>query len=555
MSRKLQLLIIGVDGAGPDLVARFVASGSMPYTAKLIARGAFGPLASTVPPTTFPAWTSFLTGAPPSWHGIPDFTIRSRYRVRFAGARDRALPTLFAHLERRGLATGAAWFPATYPPEPLRGFSISGWDSPVTSAGDASFVLPHELGREMESRFFGDHLAFEAFDEFGGDPCRDVADRVRALVRATQRRAEIARWLLSNRPVDVAAFYFGAADTAAHHFWAFFDPSSPRRPACVSPEASAAIESVYRAIDEAIGVLVEAAGDGAAVVVLSDHGSRGSSDVALYLNRALAEAGLLSFSTGASKLPYSAAARSSAVAAIPRSLRRRLFRFAGGFAPSCAESALRFSGIDWGKTRAFSEELSYAPSIWLNQLGREPQGIVPYRERAAVARDVATALRTLALEDGLLLVDGVALREDVHRGPQRRRLPDIAVVLRDVDGHTPVCLPSRGPGPSARRLQGDELLGRKGRSMPGCHAGEGILIAVRPDSAPPSIAGAAIEDVAVLACDLLGVARASWFVRRDAVVCAARPGDSRASSRESAYSLAEERAIAARLRGLGYLEE
>jgi predicted AlkP superfamily phosphohydrolase/phosphomutase len=540
MTSGPRLLVLGIDGADPDLVARFTASGAMPRTAALVARGAMAKLASTVPPTTFPAWTSFLTGAPPSFHGVPDFTIRTGYRVRFTGASDRALPTLFSHFERCGLSTGAAWFPATYPPEPLSGFSISGWDSPVTSAGDASFVRPRSLAAELRARFGGDHLAFDAFDEFRGDPLDDLPARVRALVEATRRRAEIARWLLEHRPVDVAAFYFGAADTAAHHFWAFCDPSSPRRPAVVPREAETAIERVYRAIDEAMGALVDAAGEGAAVVVLSDHGSRGSSDVAVHLNRALADAGLLSFTRGEAPAERGVF-RTSAVAAIPRGVRRRLFRFAGGLAPSLAESSLRFGGIDWSRTRAFSEELSYAPSIWLNQLGREPHGVVPYRMRGAVAADVEGALSRLRLEDGRPLVERVLRREELHTGPHARRFPDLTVLLRDVDGYTPACLPSRGPGPSVTRLEGAALIGRKGRSMPGCHAPNGILVVALPGAEPPAIPGVGIEGVAKLACDLLRVPG----LDAAPVACTSA----------SAYTLAEERAVAARLRGLGYLEE
>jgi predicted AlkP superfamily phosphohydrolase/phosphomutase len=549
------VLIIGVDGAGPDLVRRFAAEGIMPHTAALIRRGSFAPLRSTTPATTFPAWSSFLTGAAPSAHGIPDFTIRRGYRVRFAGAADRALPTLFAHLERQGIRTGAAWFPVTFPPERLSGFSISGWDSPVTSRGDASFVRPAELHRELTARFGGAHVEFAAFDEFAtaGDPLGHVA----ALARATRRRAEIACWLLERRPVDVAAFHFGATDTAAHHLWAFHDPGSPRRAGPVAPGPERALADVYAAADEAVGALVAAAGDGAAVIALSDHGSRGASDVVVHLNRALASAGLLAFSPRASGRPAASAARSAAVAATPQSLRRRLFRLGGGLAPALAESTLRFGGIDWRRTRAFSEELAYAPSVWLNQLGREPRGVVRFRDREAVARDVEAALARIALDDGSPLVDRVLRRDEVHPGPLRGRFPDLVVELRDAGGYAPVCLPSRAPGPAVGRLAGRELLGRKGRSMPGCHAPFGMLIAAGAGERR-DLAGAGIEDVAPLVCELLGVPAAPWFGRRDAQepgVGRARRGAGLAARSDRAYTLAEQRTVAARLRRLGYLEE
>jgi predicted AlkP superfamily phosphohydrolase/phosphomutase len=551
-----KVLIIGVDGAGPDLVERFVGEGRMPNLASLIARGAFSPLRSTSPATTFPAWSSFLTGAPPSSHGVPDFTVRRGYGVRFTGARDRALPTLFAHLERAGLATGAAWFPVTYPPERLSGFSISGWDSPVTSSGDASFVFPVQLHRELAARFGGAHLEFAAFDEFGG--ARDAADRVDALLRATRRRAEIARWLLERRPVDVAAFHFGAADTAAHHFWAFHDPESPRCRGPVSPELERAISRIYEAIDGAVGLLAEAVDEDAAILVLSDHGSRGASDVAVHLNRALERAGLLAFSGDAPSMLGTRAARSVAVAATPRGLRRRLFRFAGGLAPALAESAMRFGGIDWRRTRAFSEELTYAPSVWFNQLGREPRGTVRFRERESVAREVEAALREVVLEGGHELVGRVLRREEVHPGPYRARFPDLTIELCDVDGYAPVCLPSRASGPVVDRLAAHELLGRKGRSMPGCHAPEGILI-VAGGPAPRDQAPAFIEDVAPLVCGILGVPAAPWFERRDTAIERGKPRSAARygfpNPRDRAYTLAQQRTVAARLQRLGYLEE
>jgi predicted AlkP superfamily phosphohydrolase/phosphomutase len=363
-----RLLILGLDGADPDLVERFAAEGACPNLARLIDRGAWGPLESTVPPTSPVAWNSFLTGATPSNHGVPDFTVRQGYGVRFTGAGDRRLPTLFAHLERHDLTVGAAWFPATHPPDPLRGWQISGWDSPVTARGDASFVHPPELHRELTDRFGRDHLSFDAVDEFRDDDAWYEA-ALESLCRRAERRAEMAAWLLDERPVDVAAFYFGETDTAAHHFWAFHDPGSPRRPARVEPWQESALEQVYHAVDEAVGRIASAVDERCAVVVLSDHGSAGASDLALHLNRVLERAGLLAYH----RRPFAldpGLLRGAAPSLVPARLRRGLFRLAGGLLPRAVESRVRFFGIDWSRTTAFSEELTYAPSIWLTQLGR-----------------------------------------------------------------------------------------------------------------------------------------------------------------------------------------
>jgi predicted AlkP superfamily phosphohydrolase/phosphomutase len=560
-TKATRVLILGLDGADPRLIDRFVREGSCPQLGRLIRSGSWGELRSTVPPTSLPAWTSLLTGASPSSHGVPDFTSRRGYRVRFVGAGDRRLPTFLAHLERCGATAGAAWFPATYPPEGLRGWQISGWDSPVTARGDSSFVRPRALHRELGAAFGDDHLGFDTIDEFddSDDWYRAAAE---ALPRRIARRTEMACWLLEHHPVDVAAFYFGEADTAAHHFWAFHDRSSPRRPARVDPRLEGALEAVYRSLDEAVGRLLEAVGDDCAAIVLSDHGSAGASDVAIHLNRALEAAGLLAFEPRRSAFDP-LALRGRIPALIPSRLRRSLFRLAGGLLPSAIESHLRFFGIDWSRTAAFSEELTYAPAIWFNQLGREPLGTLRHRDRDRAASAVERTFADLRDPDGRGLVRRVIPREEIHRGPFAHLFPDLVVELEEHDGYAPVCLPSRGrSGPIVTRLTGADLLGRKGRSLPGRHSRDGILIA-RGDRVPRGgrIDGARVEDVASVISALAGAPEASWFegriprgLTRLAMARPAEMDDGLAPTSNRAYDRSEERVVAERLRKLGYLD-
>jgi predicted AlkP superfamily phosphohydrolase/phosphomutase len=553
-----RVLVLGLDGVGLDLVSRFAAEGRLPNLSALIARGARAPLASTTPATTFPAWTSFLTGASPSSHGVPDFTVREGYRVRFVGARDRRLPTVLRHLESRGLTCGAAWFPATYPPEPLAGYQISGWDSPVTTRGDSSFVHPRDLFAELEAAFGEDALSFGAADEFGRDPLWREKAAV-ALPRSVRRRAEMAAFLLARRPVDVAAFHFSEADTAAHHFWPFHDPASPRRPPSFDPRLARVLADVYEALDEAVGLLVAAAGPGASVVVLSDHGSGGSSDVAVHLNRMLESAGLLAFKPARLRALDPGRLRGALPGLVDARLRRPLFRLAGGLLPSLAESFSRFGRIDFARTVAFSEELGYAPSVWLNEEGREPRGALSHKDRDRAALAVEKAASGLVLEDGTRLVAEVLRREDLHRGAYARLFPDLTLALARPGGHTPSCLPSRGEaGPAVTHIEGAALLGAKGRSLPGCHTPEGLLVAAGPGIPEGASVRARIEDVADLICALAGAPRAFWFEGRSPEgLPRSAPDPSNAAPHlapeRRPYTDAEERVVAARLKNLGYL--
>ena len=71
-----RLVILGFDGVDPRLLSRWMGEGKLPILAGLAARGDYRPLASTIPPQSPVAWTSFATGTGPGRHGIFDFIER-----------------------------------------------------------------------------------------------------------------------------------------------------------------------------------------------------------------------------------------------------------------------------------------------------------------------------------------------------------------------------------------------------------------------------------------------------------------------------------------------
>jgi predicted AlkP superfamily phosphohydrolase/phosphomutase len=71
-----RLVILGFDGVDPRLLSRWMEEGKLPALRALSERGDYRPLASTNPPQSPVAWTSFATGTPPARHGIFDFVER-----------------------------------------------------------------------------------------------------------------------------------------------------------------------------------------------------------------------------------------------------------------------------------------------------------------------------------------------------------------------------------------------------------------------------------------------------------------------------------------------
>lgn len=74
--RGKKVLLLGIDGMDPQLLRQLVSEGRMPTFAKLIQKGYFRELRTTLPPQSPVAWSSFITGANPGKHGIYDFVAR-----------------------------------------------------------------------------------------------------------------------------------------------------------------------------------------------------------------------------------------------------------------------------------------------------------------------------------------------------------------------------------------------------------------------------------------------------------------------------------------------
>jgi predicted AlkP superfamily phosphohydrolase/phosphomutase len=554
-------LVVGLDGADLNLV-RDLGAEKLPALHALMARGAFAALESVQPPATLPNWTTFLTGADPGVHGVFDFTVRRGYRVRFTAGTVRAVPTVAARLDRMGLRCAVLGFPATWPPERLEhGAFVSGWDAPVAFEADRSFVWPPDLYDAIVARF--GPYRFDDVDEFDAET-PGWHDRLPdALVRRVEARTSLFTWLLDQGPWDVFACYFGESDTAAHHLWSLHDPDSPRAPRAPRAEGPTGLARIYMALDRAVADLVErAGGPSVEVTVVSDHGSGGSSDKVVYLNRALADAGLLRFHPPRRAHRLVGALKQAALTRLPPRLRQHAFRWRGASLPGLLESRARFGQVDMGHTRAFSDELNYFPAVHLNLQGREPQGTVAAHGREQALLEVSEAL--LALRDpwsGERVVASVRRREELFEGPLLERAPDLLLEMHLDRGYSYNIMPSAdGPPDGAvfRKLTPSEHLGRKGRSLPGSHRSHGLYVAAGPRVQPVGAIDAHIADVTATLLARMGVVvppEMSGRVLWEALDAAAGGGASlpRAPAPKPPRG-GDEARVEARLRALGYIE-
>ena len=103
-----RVIVIGFDGADPDVAKQYMAEGKMPNLSRLQAQGSFGDLATTNPAESPVAWASFATSQGPGYHGIFDFLRRvpGTYYPEIALASASSKPLLSPAL-RMGAIAGA----------------------------------------------------------------------------------------------------------------------------------------------------------------------------------------------------------------------------------------------------------------------------------------------------------------------------------------------------------------------------------------------------------------------------------------------------------------
>ncbi len=465
------ILVLALDGATFDVIRPMAEAGELPHLGRWIREGASGPLASTTPPVTFPAWSSFMTGLEPADHGLFDFTQKrpGEYRLRFVNATDRAGRSLFRRVSDAGRRVLVLGMPATHPPEPVEGLLVCGFDAPVSSGTDARSASDPALYLEI-AEAVGPWMRPELDESARADDFHERA--ISTLLDRIDRKRDFAlealerlRGRAGGAVPDLTMVVFSESDTAGHHYWRDHDASSPRHDPDASRSRREALRSVYARLDAACGRLRDAVGEDALCVVLSDHGMGSASDKVVHVNRLLAEAGLLARRRDATRHAdrLARALRDLALAWLPTRLAQQIFRRARGAAAEL-ESRARFGGLDWRRTLAFSEEANTNPGVWINLAGREPRGCVSPHDYERVRDRVLETLRGWRLPSGDPVVAWARRREEQHPGRYGDRAPDVVFQLALDAGHGLSLVPTpwreggpNGEGiPSVRPLAIDE---------------------------------------------------------------------------------------------------
>jgi len=342
----------------------------LPNLSRLVAQGRHGPLETTIPAITVPAWSSMFSGRDPGELGFYGFRNRADYsydKMRIATGAAVAAPRVWDMAGDAGKRVAVVGVPQTYPVRPVNGLMISGFLTPNTRS---TYTWPAELKDEVQE-VVGDYAL--DVQPFRTDRKEQLLGQIQAM---TAQHCALVKHLLDKKPWDLFVWVEIGVDRIHHGFWKYGDPDHPMYEP--GNPFGRAMHDYYVRLDGQIGEMLALLPRDTTVVVLSDHGGQPMIG-GFCVNEWLMQRGYLVLKEQ------------------PEGIAR-----------------LEDCVIDWERTRAWASGGYYA-RVFVNVAGREPQGVVPSEEYEAFRNQLAAELEATTDQRNDPIGTRAFRPEDVYR--------------------------------------------------------------------------------------------------------------------------------------------
>jgi predicted AlkP superfamily phosphohydrolase/phosphomutase len=264
-----RVAVIGLDCGTPKLLFDDL-NDEVPTIAKLMGEGMYGDLASITPPITVPAWACSMTGRTPGQLGLYGF--RNRKDATYDGlsiahSGSIKVPAVWDKLGEQGKRSVLIGVPPSFPPpSEFPGWRVGCFLTPPSAE---KWAYPHELEVEIEEELGGKGQYIFDIPNFRKAGFDVTLDQV---FKMTERRFQVGRRLIKNKPWDFFMLCDIAPDRLHHVFWQYVDPRHPLYEPGNKYEG--VFRDYYRFLDGELASLVELIPDDAVTMIMSDHGAR-----------------------------------------------------------------------------------------------------------------------------------------------------------------------------------------------------------------------------------------------------------------------------------------
>ncbi len=422
MPAKTKVLVICLDSAEPELLKAWSESGDMPVLKSLREQGLWGDVENTPGFGNGAFWPTLYTGANPGKHGCyfmyqpqPD-----SYQLRYQVFEEHlGVEPFWSVLSRAGKRVFVADMIEAPLVNDLNGIQLANWMIHRRTGPTASWpadVLPKVIAQYGDDPFVGmaEHL------ERGPNYFDELYDK---LLKRVTAKTDMSCDYLDQGGWDLFVTCFGEPHDVGHIAWHLHDRDHPLHDAETAGRLGDSLKVIYRAIDAAMGRLLEAAGPEATVLVVSGPGM-GSNFTATHMMDEILDR----LTIGPSQDSQRSIDRIKALyrRLMPLSLRKRV------------QTMSRRAGVsldlgERGRRKCYGvPHTDNAGGVRINVVGREPDGRVQpgaeYQEYcSALIRDLEDIVN---LDTGKPLVEKVVRTHDICHGDNLDSLPDLLVIWR-----------------------------------------------------------------------------------------------------------------------------
>lgn len=389
--KERKVFVAGLDCGDPILVFNQWRD-ELPNFRQLMEAGAYGPLTSSIPCITVPAWSSMTSGKDPGVLGFYGFRNRADYsydNMTIATGAAVKEPRVWELLGQAGKQVIVVGVPQTYPVKPVNGYLISSFLTPTIQR---QYTYPNEFRYEIDQLLGGREYDVDVH-QFRTE---DKDFLLKQIYEMTEKRFIVLKHLLKNKPWDFFMFVEMGVDRIHHGLWKYMDPTHPKYEPGNPYQDS--IKEYYKYLDQELGEMLSALDDDTVVMVVSDHGAK-KMDGGICINEWLHREGYL------------------VLKGEPVRESNRPIPF-------------EKVEVDWEKTTAWGAGGYYA-RIFLNVQGREPKGLIPRADYEKVRDELAAAVEAIPDHEGNPLKTTCFRPEAIYR-QVRNIAPDLIIYLGDL---------------------------------------------------------------------------------------------------------------------------
>jgi predicted AlkP superfamily phosphohydrolase/phosphomutase len=263
----MRCLFIGLDSFDPDILRHGAARGEFPALARLLARGRA--VETTTDPGSYVGslWPTVTTGVDPTRHGIYSWAQfePDTYHQPRCDEREIMAPAFWMRLSQAGHRVAIIDVPIGKLDPVTNGVHVLNWLSHFKTI-EGFVTAPAGLAKEIEARYGLDPVP--SCDAIDRSP--DGIERfTKALISKTKQRTEFALELIADGSYDFMTLAYSECHCVGHQCYHLHSKDGA---------GDDPVSRVYRAIDQAVGRIVDACPEGCEIILLASHGIGPQSD-------------------------------------------------------------------------------------------------------------------------------------------------------------------------------------------------------------------------------------------------------------------------------------